>query len=68
MIGKQRFAIGLSVILVLCAVLFTAKVSYGALKAGVPAPDFTLQTTTGEEVSLSDFRGRIVILHFWKSN
>jgi len=29
------------------------------------APDFTLQTITGEEVSLSDYRGKIVFINFW---
>ncbi len=35
------------------------------LHAGDPAPDFTLTTDTGEEVSLSDFRGRRVIVYFY---
>lgn len=29
------------------------------------APDFTLQTIKGEEVSLSDYRGKIVFINFW---
>ena len=29
------------------------------------APDFTLETVTGEAVRLSDFRGRTVVLNFW---
>ncbi len=29
------------------------------------APDFTLQTDEGEEVSLSDYRGRTVVLYFY---
>ena len=29
------------------------------------APDFTLQNLAGEEVTLSDFRGKNVILNFW---
>lgn len=33
--------------------------------AGHPAPDFTLQTLDGRQVSLSDFRGRPVIVNFW---
>lgn len=34
--------------------------------AGHLAPDFTLATLTGEEVTLSDFRGRQpVVLNFW---
>ncbi len=32
------------------------------------APDFTLKNTNGESVSLSDFRGKPVILTFWKIN
>ncbi len=31
----------------------------------VAAPDFTLQTLDGEEVSLSDYRGKLVMLNFW---
>ena len=33
--------------------------------AGKPAPDFTLQDLNGEQVRLSDFKGKIVILNFW---
>lgn len=29
-----------------------------------PAPDFALQTADGREVSLSDLRGKVVVLHF----
>jgi thiol-disulfide isomerase/thioredoxin len=30
-----------------------------------PAPDFTVQDLEGNEVSLSDFRGKFVIVNFW---
>ncbi|WFA08256.1 TlpA disulfide reductase family protein [Tissierella sp. Yu-01] len=30
-----------------------------------PAPDFTLMNLSGEEVSLSDYRGKIVLINFW---
>jgi len=33
--------------------------------AGHPAPDFTLKTPDGQEISLSDFRGQPVIINFW---
>ena len=33
--------------------------------AGHPAPDFTLQTLDGQQVSLSDFKGQPVIINFW---
>src|SRR4030042_2145855 len=32
------------------------------------APDFSLQTLSGETVSLSDFRGKPAMLIFWKIN
>ncbi len=34
---------------------------------GHPAPDFTLQTLEGESLSLSDLRGKAVLLNFWAS-
>lgn len=37
-----------------------------ALDAGEPAPDFTLASTTGGDISLSDFRGKKwVLLEFY---
>jgi hypothetical protein len=32
---------------------------------GKPAPDFTLKDLDGKEVSLRDFRGKVVLLSFW---
>ena len=32
---------------------------------GKPAPDFELQSDTGETIRLSDFRGRPVVLYFY---
>ena len=36
-----------------------------ALKVGDKAPDFTLLDATGKEVSLSDFKGRSVLIYFY---
>ena len=33
-----------------------------ALEVGEPAPDFTLPGTTGEKMSLSQFRGKTAVL------
>ena len=35
------------------------------IAVGQPAPDFTLQSTTGGPVTLSEFRGRKVVLAFF---
>ena len=32
---------------------------------GKPAPSFTLQDLNGKQVSLSDFKGKVVLLDFW---
>lgn len=32
---------------------------------GEEAPDFTLKDLNGDEVSLSDYRGKIVLINFW---
>lgn len=39
-----------------------------ALEAGTPAPDFTLNEGPGRKVSLSDFRGKRVVLVFYPSD
>ena len=37
----------------------------GRAAVGRPAPDFTLPTLEGDAVSLSDYRGRPVLMNFW---
>jgi peroxiredoxin len=34
-------------------------------KLGSPAPEFTLMSLTGQKVSLSDFKGKKVLINFW---
>ena len=36
-----------------------------ALEIGSPAPDFALPATTGEKISLSQFRGKLVLIEFY---
>ena len=35
------------------------------IREGEPAPDFTLESDTGEEVTLSSLRGKPVVLYFY---
>ncbi len=44
-----------------------AEYAVDLLRAGVQAPDFTLNDITGNPVTLSSFRGRQVVLVFWAS-
>ena len=37
------------------------------LQPGQPAPDFTLKDLDGQSVSLSQFKGKVVLLDFWAS-
>jgi hypothetical protein len=49
----------------LAGVLMGARVA-AALEVGDEAPDFTLQSTLGEEISLRQFRGKqLVLIEFY---
>ncbi|HUL00384.1 MAG TPA: TlpA disulfide reductase family protein [Nitrospirota bacterium] len=59
-------------ILVICAVLFfigfvalDKKSGEKIITSGDTAPEFRLQTLAGHEVRLSDYRGKVVMVHFW---
>lgn len=36
-----------------------------SVKVGRAAPDFTLKSVSGKDVSLSDFKGKPLVLNFW---
>lgn len=42
-----------------------AEYSGQSLQIGDPAPDFQFQTAGGQFVSLSDLRGKVVLVNFW---
>ncbi len=48
----------------LVALLLTACQS-NAPRPGDPAPDFALPSVAGPTQSLSDYRGKLVLVHFW---
>ena len=39
----------------------------GPIGIGKPAPDFTLTTFDGEQISLADLKGKVVVVNFWAS-
>ncbi|HTW58943.1 MAG TPA: TlpA disulfide reductase family protein [Terriglobales bacterium] len=39
--------------------------SFSGIMKSAPAPDFTLQSLDGKNMSLSDLRGKAVLLNFW---
>lgn len=59
----KRFTISLSVII---ALFFFVASAY-ALDNGDKAPNFTLTDLNGKSVSLSDYKGKVVVLNFWAS-
>jgi peroxiredoxin len=40
-------------------------VSFSGITISKPAPDFTLETVSGQSMRLSDLRGKAVLLNFW---
>lgn len=69
--GKNK-KIAFLTVLVLFAALFIAgylvkgrQGSHKIIVAGDQAPEFRLQTPEGIFVSLSDLRGKVVMVHFW---
>ncbi len=49
-------------LLLIFTILFA---DYVFAKTHSPAPDFTLKDLNGKKVTLSQFRGKVVILNFW---
>jgi peroxiredoxin len=50
----------------LCLALMVAwSTAISATEVGQPFPDFTLKDLNGRNVSLSQFRGKVVVLNFW---
>jgi len=50
-----------------CLLVGIAIVPALAVKINTPAPDFTLKDLQGNKVSLSNYRGKVVLLNFWST-
>jgi thiol-disulfide isomerase/thioredoxin len=48
-----------------CTALAAPNAMMDAIPGSPPAADFTLPDSTGREHSLSDYRGRVVLVNFW---
>ncbi len=45
---------------------FLKKLTKAPLERGTAAPLFELETVAGEKIALTDFKGKPVLLKFWK--
>ncbi len=64
MLGMLMFGTALAV----CSIVVNPEPT-AAVEVGEPAPDFTLSSTTGADISLSDFKGKkFVFLEFYAAD
>src|SRR5690554_1686050 len=54
-------------IVLMLTVLSLPSLVLAQAQSKIAVPNFTLESTTGEEVSLSDYAGQVVVLNFWAS-
>lgn len=65
-LGSRAFGSILAGVALTVASMFTGSGVAAAVEIGQPAPEFTLPSTMGGDVSLSDFRGKKwVLLEFY---
>ncbi|MHB8058105.1 MAG: peroxiredoxin family protein [Desulfuromonadaceae bacterium] len=50
-----------------CLMAGMAVVPAFAVRINTPAPDFTLKDLNGNKITLSNYRGKVVILNFWST-
>ena len=54
-------------LIALAITLLLVGVSIDAATVGDPAPDFRLQSLSGQETALDAFKGQVILLNFWAS-
>lgn len=67
-IAWGKVAVWVAVIALLLVVAIQLRTATeGTVQIGEEVPDFTLYTFDGEEIALSDLRGKVVLVNFWAS-
>jgi cytochrome c biogenesis protein CcmG/thiol:disulfide interchange protein DsbE len=62
-----------AVLLLIVVVVFAALIGFGLMQriqgrpSQGPAPDFSVTTFDGQQLKLSDLRGKVVVVNFWAS-
>jgi len=65
---RNKLIIGVLVLLAIAAAYIYSRRTAGPISSATqfrPAPDFTLKQLSGEPLTLSSFRGKVVLLDFW---
>jgi peroxiredoxin len=52
-------------VLAVVAVAWVGRTGYKPVLAGVPAPNFVATDSAGHQVSLTDFKGKVVLINIW---
>lgn len=60
-----RFIVLAVIFVALGAAFYTAYTSEGPVEIGKPVPNFTLETLDGDTVSVSDYKGKGLLINFW---
>jgi peroxiredoxin len=63
--GLMRWIMGMLLLLVVLGGCTKEKPAPRSIGEGQPAVDITLRDLAGQEVKLSDLRGKVVLLNFW---
>lgn len=55
------------ILIIFTAMIFTSTTSVAAGLINNPAPDFTLKSLSGQNLNLTEQRGKITVINFWAS-
>jgi len=64
-LSLRRFAVALPLAAAMMLCSATAAFAQGKPAAGKPAPEISAKDLDGKDLTLSGFKGRVVLLDFW---